>query len=165
MRGSPPPQTACSPGRTAKPMPPFGANRGTGASSICSPGCTAPVADTNPAYKERAQRHLERARMLAPAREPFPAALQPPGDLASVPEPAASGPSIAGGGVELRWSPSPGAGYHQLARRAESGRWTTVLYAYGPDRQSFLASACEGCAHRIRACRTPWDCSAWAVWP
>ena len=129
------------------------------------------VAATDPAYDERARRHLERVRALAPAREPFPAPLRPPGNLAAVSAPLGpdEGNADAGraraGRIELRWSPSPGAGYHQVARSSESGRWSTVLYAYGPERTKFLAPDCEDCGYRIRACRTPRDCSDWAVWP
>lgn len=124
------------------------------------------VAETDPAYEQRARRHLERVQALAPARDPFPAPLRPPGDLAAAPGPVGhdAGTSRAGT-IELRWGPSPGAGYHQLARSTESGRWSTVLYAYGPDRRRFVTAACEGCTYRIRACRMPRDCSDWAVWP
>lgn len=124
------------------------------------------VAATDPAYQEKARRHLKRTRELAPAREPFAAPLLPPGGLSAAPVPA--GPDAgtdAAGALELRWIPSPGAGYHQIARKVDSGRWKTVLYAYGPDRRSYLTSACEGCAYRIRACRARTDCSDWAVWP
>ena len=124
------------------------------------------VAATDPAYEERARHHFERMKVLAPARDPFPAPLRPPGELAAVPAPAdPDGDMAAAGAVELRWSPSPGAGFHQLARSTEAGRWTTLLYAYGAHRRSFLASACNGCAHRIRACRARKDCSDWVVWP
>ena len=129
------------------------------------------VAATDPAYDERARRHVERVQALAPARDPFPAPLRPPGNLGAAPGPAGpdAGTSRAdtsrAGSIELRWSPSPGAGYHQIARSTGSGRWSTVLYAYGPDRKKFVAFACEGCTYRIRACRTPRDCSDWAVWP
>ncbi|MDE0051111.1 MAG: O-antigen ligase family protein [Rhodospirillales bacterium] len=122
------------------------------------------VADTEPAYEARARRHLERTRLLAPAREPFPAPLQPPGDLLAMPATAGPG-NAAAGAIELRWSPSPGAGYHQLARSTEPGRWTTLLYTYDAERQRFFASDCDGCRHRIRACRTRLDCSDWALWP
>ena len=123
------------------------------------------VADTDPSYEERARRHLARARSLAPARDPFPTRLRPPGGLAAVPARGGPDAGSAAGTVELRWTPSPGAGYHQIARRSEAGRWSTVLYAYGAERRSFVASDCAGCAHRIRACRMRLDCSDWAVWP
>lgn len=124
------------------------------------------VAATDPAYEERARHHLERTRVLAPAREPLAAPLRPPGDLAAAPAPSGIDAGTAAAvALELRWSPSPGAGYHQIARKVDSGRWSTVLYAYGPHRRSFLATACESCTYRIRACRTRTDCSDWAVWP
>ena len=114
------------------------------------------VADTDPDYRATAQRHLSRARELAPARDVFPEPLDPPGDLAAEPLP--------GERIELRWRPSPGAGYHQIARTAEPGAWRTVLYAYGPERRTFTAPA-GALRYRIKACRHPGDCSAWEAWP
>lgn len=115
------------------------------------------VADTEPAYEERARRHLARVTELAPVRAVFSAPLEPPSGLSARPLP--------GGGAELRWNPSPGAGYHQIARSAVPGAWSAVLYSYDPARRTFAAPACAGCAHRIRACRTWNDCSDWAHWP
>ena len=46
-----------------------------------------------------------------------------------------------------------------------SGRWSTLMYVYGGDRASLLTAACEGCGHRIRACRNRLDCSDRGVWP
>ncbi len=114
------------------------------------------AADTRPGYEARAHSHLERARTLAPAREVFPGPLAPPGDLASSPMP--------GGRLELRWLPSPGAGYHGIAQAAESGAWRTIHFAYAP-APGALAVPGGGYRYRIKACRYPRDCSAWKEWP
>ena len=114
------------------------------------------VADTRPDYETTARSHLDRARELAPAREVYPAPLVPPGDLASSPLP--------GGGLELRWRPSPGAGYHTIAQAAESGAWRAIHYAYDP-AQGTLAVPGSGFRYGIKACRYARDCSAWEEWP
>ena len=121
------------------------------------------VAATDPDYRERARRHLERARTLAPARDPFPEPLQPPGDLVAVPVPADAGSADAE--VELRWRPSPGAGYHHVARFAGSGGFSNVAYVYAAEPPSVRVGACAGCTYRIRACRAHTECTGWAVWP
>ena len=114
------------------------------------------VADTRPDYEATARSHLARAQELAPARDVFPAPLVPPGDLASSPLP--------GGRLELRWRPSPGAGYHGIAQAAESGAWRAIHYAYDP-APGTLAVPGGGFRYRIKACRYPRDCSAWKEWP
>ena len=114
------------------------------------------VADTRPDYAATARRHLARAHALAPAREVFPAPLVPPGDLASRPLP--------GGRLELRWRPSPGAGYHDIAQAAESGDGRNIHYAYDPAQGTWAVPG-GGVRYRIRACRYPGDCSAWKEWP
>ena len=106
-------------------------------------------------HETAAQQHLARARELAPARDPLPRALQPPGALAAVP---------MGDGVELRWNPSRGAGYHQIARSTAGGPWRAVLYAYEPGRSAFRAPAGDH-RYRIKACRYARVCSAWVEWP
>ncbi len=114
------------------------------------------VAGTEPGYGAKAGHHLARARALAPARDVFPARLAPPSELAST--------ALPGGRVELRWRPSPGAGYHQIGLLAESGARRAVLYAYGAARPTFIAPA-GPFRYRIKACRHPKDCSAWRQWP
>ena len=114
------------------------------------------VADTRPDYEATARSHLARAHALAPARDVFPAPLVPPADLASSPLP--------GGRLQLRWRPSPGAGYHVIAQAAESGAWRAIHYAYDP-APGTLAVPGGGVRYRIRACRYPGDCSAWKEWP
>ena len=113
------------------------------------------VADTRPDYEDRALSHLARARELAPAREVFPVPLAPSGGLASDPLP--------GGSLELRWKPSPGAGYHGIAQAAGSGVWRTIHYAYGPAQGRLTVPG--GFRYGIKACRYPRDCSAWKEWP
>ena len=64
---------------------------------------------------------------------------------------------------ELRWRPSEGAGYHQLTEARDGGRWRRILYAYDPDRNSFVAPGPRGPGtwrYRISACRYPGQCSA-----
>ena len=114
------------------------------------------VADTRPDYEATARSHLARAHALAPAREVFPTPLVPPGDLASSPLP--------GGRLELRWHPSPGAGYHQIAQAAESGTLRAIHYAYDPAQCTWAVPG-GGVRYRIKACRYPRDCSAWKEWP
>ena len=114
------------------------------------------VADTRPDYEATARSHLARAHELAPARDVFPAPLVPPADLASSPLP--------GGRLQLRWRPSPGAGYHVIAQAAESSAWRAIHYAYDPAPDT-LAVPGGGFRYRIRACRYPQDCSAWKEWP
>ena len=114
------------------------------------------VANTKPDYVARARSHLARARELAPARDVFPGTLAPPGELAASALPV--------GRLELRWLPSPGAGYHQIAQAAESGAWRSIHYAYGP-APDMLTVPGGGFGYRIRACRYPRDCSAWKQWP
>lgn len=114
------------------------------------------VADTDPGYEATAQRHLSRARELAPARAVFPTPLKPPAELAARPLP--------GEGLELQWSPSPGAGYHQIAQSAAPHVWPTILYSYDPTRSTFVAPT-GPFRYRVRACRHPGSCSAWKEWP
>ena len=117
------------------------------------------VAGTEPGYEAAAQRHLARARELAPAREVFPAPLAPPSGLTARVLPDER--------IELRWRPSPGAGYHQIGQIGQDagpGARRPVLYAYGPGRTGFAAPA-GPFRYRIKACRYPGDCSAWVRWP
>ncbi len=115
------------------------------------------AAATEPGYRLRAREHLARARALAPNRAVFRRPLAPPGELAAK--------RVAGGGLELAWRKSPGAGYHQLSRAARPGVWRSVLYAYGDAPGAYVAGPCPGCRYRVKACRYPRDCSAWAAWP
>ena len=114
------------------------------------------AAATGPGYEDRARRHLARARALAPGRAVFAGPLEPPASLAAR--------RLADGRVELRWRPSPGAGYHQIARSAGPGVWSVLLYSYEPGRSSFIAPG-GPVRYRIKACRRPPDCSAWVEWP
>ena len=114
------------------------------------------AAATDPDLEAHARRHLARARSLAPARAVFTPALAPPGALSARP--------LADGRVELRWQPSPGAGYHQIARSAAPGAWRPVRFAYDPAPERFVAPAGPS-RYRIKACRHPGDCSAWVQWP
>ena len=125
----------------------------------------ATVAATDPGYEATAQHHLTRARELAPAREPLPSPLEAPSNLSAIPLPADAGADAPlAPRRELRWSPSPGAGYHEIGRTAEPGRWRSVLFAYGPGRTTFIAP--DGpVQYRIRACRRPSVCTAWEPWP
>ena len=116
----------------------------------------AAVAATDPGYASAAERHLERARELAPARAVFPAPLKAPAELAAT--------RLPDGRLELSWRPSPGAGYHQIARADADGAWRTVLYSYDPARSVYRAPAGAN-RYRIKACRYPADCSAWVRWP
>ncbi len=114
------------------------------------------AAATGSGYEDRARRHLARARALAPGRAVFAGPLEPPASLAAR--------RLADGRVELRWRPSPGAGYHQIARSAGPGVWSVLLYSYEPGRSSFIAPG-GPVRYRIKACRRPPDCSAWVKWP
>ena len=111
---------------------------------------------TDPDLEPRARRHLARSRALAPGRPVFTPALAPPGALSAHP--------LADGRVELRWRPSPGAGYHQIARSAAPGAWRAIRYAYDPATDTLIAPA-GPYRYRIKACRYPGDCSAWEEWP
>ena len=114
------------------------------------------LAYTDPAYAPQAERHLRRARALAPARAVFPPPLAPPTNLSSR--------TLPDGRVELAWQPARGAGYHQVARPVEPGAWRTVLYSYEPGRRTFTVPA--GTArYGIKACRHPRACSDWVAWP
>ena len=110
------------------------------------------------------------ARRPAIAVDDRPDALQrgagAPGRAVLTPAPpgALSARPLAAGRVELRWQPSPGAGYHQIARSAAPGAWRPVRYAYEPGRSSFAAPA-GPFRYRIKACRDPGDCSAWEELP
>ena len=115
------------------------------------------VAATEPGYRAHAREHLVRARALAPSRAVFPGPLAPPRGLAARP--------VAGGGLELAWDKSPGAGYHQVSRSTRPGAWRAVRYAYGDAPGAFVAAPCPGCRYRVKACRHPGDCSAWVAWP
>ena len=117
----------------------------------------AAVATSEPAYREKARHHLQRARELAPNRAVFDRPLARPAALREEPRP--------GGARALGWQPAGGAGYHEVQRRAEGRRWEAVLYAYDADRTEFVTRPCAQCRYRIRACRAWPDCSAWARWP
>ena len=114
------------------------------------------AAATEPGYEARARRHLARARALAPGRAVFAGPLEPPAALAAR--------RLADGRLELRWRPSPGAGYHQITQSATPGAWPDLLYSYEPGRSSFIAPG-GPFRYRIKACRRPPDCSAWVEWP
>ena len=121
------------------------------------------VAATDPDYADSARRHIARANELAPAREVFPLPLEPPSNLASS---AAPGEGLAPGqGIELRWRPAPGAGFHQISRSEGPDTWSPVLFTYDPEQRALAVPACARCRYRIRACRNVYDCSVWAYWP
>ena len=114
------------------------------------------AATTDPGHEAAARRHLVRARALAPNRELFPAPLPPPEPLGAQ--------RLADGRIELRIRPSPGAGYHQIARSSRPGAWRTFRFAYGAGRSAFIVPAGDF-RYRIRACRRPEDCTDWEEWP
>ena len=116
------------------------------------------VAATDPVYEPAAKRHLERARGLAPNRDVFARPVAAPAGLAAEP--------LAGGGLLLRWQPTPGVGFHLLMRQSpEQAAWRRVLYIYDDARSTYTAASCSGCRYRIKACRHPQYCSPWARWP
>lgn len=118
------------------------------------------VAATYPQYDAQARRYLARARELAPNRPVFPTALRPPDALAVR--------RLDDGRRALRWRWPEGAGYVAVKEVAESGPDRYVFHAYDPGQASFVLP--EGrppgrWRYRIKACRYPGACSAWAEWP
>ena len=115
------------------------------------------VAATDSAYESAAQRHLERARALAPNRDVFARPVPAPAGLAAEP--------LADGRLLLRWQPTPGVGFHLLMRQSpEQAAWHRVRYFYDGTR-TYTDVSCNGCRYRIKACRHPQYCSPWAQWP
>ena len=118
------------------------------------------AAATDPEYGAQAERHLERARALAPAREVFPEPLAPPSGLAMR--------RHDDGRLELIWRPSPGAGYHAIAESRNRGPWRHVFHGYDPARPSLVPPDTDRPGvyrYRIKACRYPGDCSTGVRWP
>ena len=113
------------------------------------------VAATDRQYEAAALSHLERALALAPNRELSAAPLAPPGRLPPRRQ--------ADGRLELRWRPSPGAGYHQISESITPGFWPTIRYVYVP-AQSVLVTPSASSRYRFRACRYPGYCSDWVEW-
>jgi len=69
---------------------------------------------------------------------------------------------------ELRWQPSEGAGYHQVAELRKDGGRRGILYSYDPGQTSFITPGGKSPGtyrYRIKACRFPGQCSADADWP
>ena len=119
------------------------------------------VASTEPDYETQAQRHLARARELAPNRAVFPVALIPPQPLGSR--------QREDGRRELHWKRSHGTAYHQVGIRVGYGNWRTIRYVYDPGVTSFVVPAAdeesEDTAYGIKACARPDTCSDWTAWP
>ena len=116
------------------------------------------VAATDPVHEPAAQRHLARARGLAPNRDVFARPVAAPAGLAAEP--------LAGGRLLLRWQPTPGVGFHLLMRRSpETPARQRVRYVYDGARSTYTAASCSGCRYRIKAFRHPQYCSPWARWP
>ena len=109
------------------------------------------VAATEPGYEARARHHLARARALAPNRAVFPVWLATPEGLAAQ--------RLADGRLELRWRPSPGAGYHVVGRSVAGSAWRRIHFNYDADRGVFVVDPCGGCRYRIMACRYPGACT------
>ena len=121
----------------------------------------AAVAATEPEYAGRAGRRLERARRSAPARAVFP---RPPENPVAV-----EARRLEAGGIELRWRPAEGVGYHEVSERREDGN-RTLLYSYDASRASFVLPAPPGpvpVRYAVRACYypSPAACSEWTEWP
>ena len=117
------------------------------------------AARTDPEYRDKARRALERARTLAPGRDVFPAALAAPAPLGA--------DRTVDGGHALRWRGAAGAGYHVVQVRA-AGRWQPLLHAYDPGRTAFVRPgplAPGTYRYRLKACRSPGKCAAGAEWP
>ena len=118
------------------------------------------AAATDPEYGAQAERHLARARALAPARAVFPEPLAAPAGLAMR--------RLDDGRLELSWQWSEGAGYNAVAVSRDGGRRRHILHAYDPARASLVVPAPERPGtwrYRIKACRYPGACSAPAEWP
>ena len=118
------------------------------------------AAATNPEYGAQAQRHLERARALAPAREVFPGALGPPHGLEVR--------ALEDGARELRWRWPEGAGYVVVWESRDGDPWRDILHAYDPTRTSFVLPGPKSPGrwqYRIKACRYPGACSISVMWP
>ena len=118
------------------------------------------AAATDPEYGAPAERHLARARALAPARAVFPEPLAAPAGLAMR--------RLDDGRLELSWQWSEGAGYNAVAVSRDGGRRRHILHAYDPARTSLVVPAPERPGtwrYRIKACRYPGACSAPAEWP
>ena len=118
------------------------------------------AAATDPEFGALAERYLERARALAPAREVFPKVLAPPADITMR--------RLADGRIELSWQWSEGAGYHVVAVSRDGERRRHILHAYDPARTSLVVPAPEQPGtwrYRIKACYYPRACSAPVEWP
>ena len=122
------------------------------------------VAATDPEYEAEARRYLERARALAPNRVVFPSAPVAPDSLRVRP--------LRDGRHELHWRPSADAGFHEVVEWTSDGTWRTLLYAYDPNRTSFVPPATrEPGTHRfaIQNCRQAMEgalsCSPLVEWP
>ena len=115
---------------------------------------------TDPEYEAKARAYRGSARELAPNREVFPSALEPPHGL-EVRE-------LRDGGHELRWRRAEGAGYIVVSASRDGDPWRHILHAYDPTRTSFVPPGprSPGTWHyRIKACRYPGACSTGAAWP
>lgn len=117
----------------------------------------AAVARTDPDYAPAARAYLARTEALAPNRDVFPVLLTGPTELAAQ--------ALPGGGVELRWRPGEGAGYHAVSRSAEPGVWEFVHFSYDPAQADYVAGPCPGCRYRIKACRYQQVCTEPLQWP
>lgn len=118
------------------------------------------VASTEPDYREKARRAFERARSLAPNRAVFHRPLTAPK--------AVEARRREDGRHELRWQGSAGAGYHVVAQTRADGGWLPLLHSYDPARTSFVRPRRVPPGtyrYRIKACRSPGNCTAWTPWP
>ena len=118
------------------------------------------VASTDPVHGAAARSARARARSLAPQHPPARAPLRAPEPLGIR--------RLGDGRHALDWRRTPGAGYHQIGIVGAGGARRVLLYAYDPGRTDFVAPAPGAPGpwrYRIKACRHPGDCSAWAEWP
>ena len=117
------------------------------------------AAVTHPAYAEKARHSWERTRDLAPERPVIPVEIGTPRPLAPRP--------LADGRHELRWRPTPDAGYHEIREFYPDGRRRSIHYAYDAEQSTFTPpppSWSGPFRHEVRACRDG-DCTAWVAWP
>ncbi len=114
------------------------------------------AAATGPDHAERARELLAEVRALAAVRPVLLRALSPPGALMAR--------LLADGRIELGWSRSPGAGYHEVARSTAPEALRTIHYRYDPS-PGRLAVPAGPFRYSIKACRYAGECSAWADWP
>ena len=118
------------------------------------------AAATDPEYGAQAERHLVRARALAPNRAVFPGALEPPHGLGVR--------KLEDGGHELRWQWSDGAGYVVVWESRDGDPRRDIFHAYDPTRTSFVLPGPKSPGrwqYRIKACRYPGACSTAVMWP